>query len=67
MQIDDSDVVVRVLDDGRASGQPRSGGYGLVGMAERVELLGGTFAAGPRAGERGWGVQASLPVAGGRS
>ena len=67
VQIDDSDVVVRVLDDGRASGQPRSGGYGLVGMAERVELLGGTFAAGRRAGERGWGVEAVLPVAGGRS
>ncbi len=35
-------------------------GYGLVGMTERVTLLGGTLAAGPRP-DRGWGVRAVLP------
>jgi len=39
-----------------------SGGYGLVGMRERIELLGGRFSAGP--GERsGWRVEAWLPLA----
>jgi signal transduction histidine kinase len=38
-----------------------SGGYGLIGMRERVELLGGLFSAGP-IGIRGWQVLAELPV-----
>jgi signal transduction histidine kinase len=38
-------------------------GYGLVGMRERVQALGGTFAAGP-AGDRVWVVQATLPLVG---
>ena len=52
-----------VLDDGVASGVPvgGSGGYGLVGMRERVELLGGTFSAGRRE-PTGWTVRADLPI-----
>jgi signal transduction histidine kinase len=38
-------------------------GYGLVGMRERVQALGGTFAAGP-AGEQVWIVHAILPLSG---
>ena len=38
-----------------------SGGYGLVGMRERVELLGGRFEAGP-SGYVGWNVEAWLPM-----
>lgn len=38
-------------------------GYGLVGMAERATLLGGSFEAGPGR-DRGWTVQATLPKAG---
>lgn len=61
-----SDGVLRltVLDDGVASGVPvgGSGGYGLVGMRERVELLGGTFSAGRRE-PTGWTVRAELPLA----
>ncbi|MGW4729461.1 sensor histidine kinase [Streptomyces shenzhenensis] len=65
----DQDVVrVRVVDDGggRLAG-PRpasgrgSGGNGLVGMRERVEVSGGSFTAGPRLGA-GWQVDAELPV-----
>jgi len=37
-----------------------SGGYGLVGMRERVELLGGLFSAGEVDG--GWQVLAELPL-----
>lgn len=40
---------------------PTGGGYGLRGMRERVELLGGTFTAGPTA-DGGWEVAASLPL-----
>ncbi|MET9226828.1 histidine kinase [Lentzea sp. NPDC003310] len=52
-----------VLDDGVASGVPvgGSGGYGLVGMRERVELLGGSFSAGRRE-PAGWSVRAELPI-----
>jgi signal transduction histidine kinase len=53
-------ILVSARDDGDATGTPRRAGFGLVGMAERAALLGGTFAAGPLAGG-GWQVEASLP------
>ncbi|WP_367133992.1 sensor histidine kinase [Saccharothrix sp. HUAS TT1] len=68
VSVSDDLVHVVVADDGRtqsASPAGGTGGYGLVGMRERVELLGGTFSAGKRAGG-GWEVRAALPVAGGR-
>ncbi|MFI7674892.1 sensor histidine kinase [Actinophytocola sp. NPDC049390] len=55
---------IRVTDDGsRRPVNPAggSGGYGLVGMRERVELLGGRFDAGP-SGYVGWSVEAWLPL-----
>jgi signal transduction histidine kinase len=55
-------VRMTVHDDG-ASGpfDPRTAtGFGLVGMAERAKLLGGTLEAGPARG-RGWTVTAELP------
>jgi signal transduction histidine kinase len=63
----DTHVRLRVHDNG--TGRPvepvgGSGGYGLIGMRERVELLGGLFSAGPT-GVRGWQVLAELPVEGG--
>lgn len=54
-----SDVQLLARDDGEA-GSPGRAGFGLVGMAERVALLGGTFEAGPLP-ERGWRVYAVLP------
>jgi signal transduction histidine kinase len=39
-----------------------SGGHGLVGMRERVEMLHGTVQAGPLDDDSGWTVQATLPL-----
>ena len=59
---DDGAVRLSVRDDGDASpfGAGSSSGYGLVGMAERAKLLGGTLEAGP-APDRGWTITAVLP------
>ncbi|MEV7417415.1 histidine kinase [Streptomyces sp. NPDC089919] len=43
-----------------------SGGHGLIGMAERVRLAGGTLTAADRADGAGFDVRAELPVDGGR-
>ncbi|MFB7666003.1 sensor histidine kinase [Kitasatospora sp. NPDC056138] len=71
-------VEVRVVDDaGAARGGPlpsagrfgRSrhrtvGGYGLIGLGERVRAAGGTFSAGPGPDGGGWQVLAVLPEGG---
>ncbi|GAA3113319.1 sensor histidine kinase [Streptosporangium carneum] len=56
-------VVVEVVDDAPPVPLRRRlrGGYGLVGMRERLEALGGTLRAGPRPGA-GWSVRATVPV-----
>lgn len=55
-------VRLHVDDDGTLPGPlaRAGGGYGLVGMRERAEALGGTFEAGPGV-TRGWTVTAVLP------
>jgi signal transduction histidine kinase len=56
-------VTVEVVDDAPQvpARYHHRGGYGLVGMRERLEALGGTLCAGPRPGA-GWSVLATLPV-----
>lgn len=56
-------VTVEVRDDAppNSARSHHRGGYGLVGMRERVETLGGSLHAGPRPGA-GWSVRATLPV-----
>lgn len=57
-------VELTVTDDGRDPRHPRDGsgnGFGVVGMTERAELLGGHLSAGPAAGG-GWRVSAQLPA-----
>lgn len=59
----EGDVVrLRVSDDGQTEPGPApEPGFGLLGMAERAQLLGGSLSAGPRP-EGGWVVEAELPV-----
>ncbi|GAA3371111.1 histidine kinase [Streptomyces antimycoticus] len=58
---------VSVVDDGQGGASPAAersvegGGYGLVGLAERVEKVNGRITAGPRDGG-GWHVVAVLPL-----
>ncbi|MFJ3305871.1 sensor histidine kinase [Streptomyces sp. NPDC086549] len=54
---------MEITDDAPpGAARPRlGGGYGLIGMRERIEALGGTLHAGPRPGS-GWSVSATLPV-----
>ncbi|GAB3433558.1 histidine kinase [Phycicoccus ginsengisoli] len=55
-------VRLRVSDDGQTQPGPApEPGFGLRGMAERAQLLGGSLSAGPGA-EGGWVVEAVLPV-----
>lgn len=58
----DSDAVrLTVSDDGDgATVSDSRSGYGVIGMTERVALVGGSFEAGPQPG-RGWLVEAVLP------
>ncbi|PWJ24353.1 signal transduction histidine kinase [Branchiibius hedensis] len=55
-------VRLRVSDDGRTEpGAAPTPGFGLRGMAERAQLLGGSFSAGPGPAG-GWVVEAVLPL-----
>lgn len=53
-------VQLRVHDDGAAARPSTNVGYGLLGMAERAKLLGGSCQAGPDPAG-GWTVEATLP------
>ena len=59
----DGDAIrLRVCDDGRIeSGPVPEPGFGLLGMAERAHLLGGSLSAGPGP-QGGWVVEAVLPA-----
>ncbi|TLS47611.1 sensor histidine kinase [Streptomyces montanus] len=56
---------VSVSDDGRGGSQlpaaAHGGGFGLVGLTERVTALGGELYAGPRA-HHGWEIRAVFPM-----
>jgi signal transduction histidine kinase len=58
----DGELVVRVLSgpSDHAAGEPSGGGYGLVGLAERVRTLNGRLSAAPRL-DGGFAVEAVLP------
>ncbi|WP_433367734.1 sensor histidine kinase [Actinoplanes sp. CA-142083] len=60
VRVDEAEVLVRVRDDGSAP-VAKPGGHGLIGMRERAEILGGSFAAGPAEGG-GFEVEAHLPL-----
>ncbi|MFJ8742523.1 histidine kinase [Embleya sp. NPDC127516] len=55
---------MEISDDGRGAAAPGDGmGHGLVGMRERVAMLGGRLRTGPSVGG-GWSVSAMLPYSG---
>ncbi|MEU6739416.1 sensor histidine kinase [Streptosporangium sandarakinum] len=60
---DDTSVRLRVSDDGDPVRPAGTSGYGIIGMIERADLLGGTCVAGPGP-DRGWNVTAVLPRTG---
>jgi signal transduction histidine kinase len=53
-------LTIEVRDDGRG-GNASNGGHGIVGMKERVSMLGGSLSAGSDSG-RGFVVKARVPV-----
>ncbi|WP_458682577.1 sensor histidine kinase [Prescottella equi] len=61
-------ITVTVVDDNptaptvRGDSPSAPTGYGLPGLAERVDNLGGHLAAGPRENQPGWQVRAELPL-----
>src|SRR5262249_11171240 len=63
LSFEPDDFGIEVLDDGsrEASVNGTGGGHGLVGMRERVAMLGGDLEAGPAAAG-GFRVTARLPI-----
>ncbi len=63
VRVADDAVHVTIHDDGAGQARhppPGPSGHGLIGMRERVDLLGGRLDAGPAA--RGWRLTAELPA-----
>jgi signal transduction histidine kinase len=62
LRVDPGAVELTVLDNGRgaAGGDGQAPGFGLIGMRERVALLGGTVTAGAEP-EHGWRVEVRVP------
>jgi signal transduction histidine kinase len=60
VQVEATRVSIEVLDDGATAGRPNGHGLGLIGLRERVALLGGHLHAGPHP-EGGFCVKAELP------
>ena len=70
LRYSEQELVIDVLNDGNGqsphNGSADSTGYGLIGMRERAESLGGTFEACPHPGG-GFHVRAALPMGQGRA
>lgn len=64
--LDDERLDVTVVDDGRGGAplpaEARGGGFGLVGLRERVTALGGDLSTGPLPSGHGWQVRALFPA-----
>jgi signal transduction histidine kinase len=56
-----SELRIEIRDDGRTTVNGSAGGSGLIGMRERVAMLGGSISAGPM-GEGGYRVSVRIPI-----
>ena len=56
------DLELEIVDDGVGRGDAETGGYGLLGIRERVELYGGRLSAAKQQGG-GYALRARLPLA----
>jgi len=62
LRADTTTVRIRVQNTAPSrTPENHSTGYGLRGMRERAEILGGSLSAGPTS-DGGWGVDAALPL-----
>jgi signal transduction histidine kinase len=61
IDVEGNQLRIEICNDGLARNRRTAEGYGLLGMGERIEALGGTLTAGPH-GDRGWRVLAQLPL-----
>jgi two-component system sensor histidine kinase UhpB len=57
----EAEIEVSVTDDGAALGPVKQGGFGIIGMRERVRNSGGSLVIDERGAEGGWSVTARLP------
>lgn len=63
-RVEADELALEIRNDGvPATPLPSPGGFGIIGMTERLAMLGGTLTAGPEAGSR-WRVAARLPLGG---
>ncbi len=60
--VEEHEVGIRVVDDGRGTRLSVGGGHGLTGMTERARLLGGDLNAGPDGVGQGWTVRGTIPA-----
>lgn len=63
----EGEVTLAVRDSGAKGGGPAGldgsgSGYGLLGMRERAELIGGTLEAGPEGDRKGYTVRLRVPA-----
>jgi signal transduction histidine kinase len=63
LRVDDHTVELLALDNGRGAttGAENAPGFGLLGIRERIALLGGSSSMGPEPG-KGWRVQVTAPL-----
>lgn len=61
VRVEGNDLAVDVADDGVASAHAATPGFGIRGMSERVESVGGHLDAGPQPAG-GWRVRARIPL-----
>ena len=55
------ELILEIVNDGTPTTRRSGGGFGLIGMEERAEALGGSLEAGPHP-SAGWIVSARLPL-----